>query len=318
MFAKLRTAVTFLARIGQGIGTRHLGLIAAGVAFYGLLAIFPAITSIVTLWGFFADPDLVEQQLLTYEDVIPEAAFGIIDGQVRAIANGPKEVLGWASALSIGTALWASRAGVAAIVGGLNAVYRTPPRGGLRGMARALVLTLLLIAVALVALATVVVAPVVLTFLPLGPFTGFALELSRWLIGGGVVLLGIGLLYRMGPNRSDQRTDILSPGAVMAVILWALVSWGFSAYLTNFGNYNEVYGSLGAVVAMLMWFYLSAFVVLLGGLTNAELETLKAERAAADEETAPAPPPESTDTETPDPELEPEEERVDPTPPLVS
>ncbi|SNT17638.1 YihY/virulence factor BrkB family protein [Tropicimonas sediminicola] len=292
MFQRLRKTLSLLGAIFNGIGTRHLGLIAAGVAFYGLLAIFPAITSIVTLWGFFADPDLVEQELATYREVIPEAAFGIIDAQVSAIASGPKEVLGWASAVSIGAALWASRAGVAAMIGGLNAVYQTPPRGGLRSMAFALLLTVVLIAVALVAMATVVVTPVLLAFLPLGAFTGLVLEILRWLIGGGVVLLGIGLLYRLGPNRDGRRSDLLSPGSMLAVVLWALVSWGFSTYLENFNRYNEIYGSLGAVVAMLMWFYLSAFVVLLGGLTNAEMEARisdEAPEAAPGEPLEPAP-----------------------------
>ncbi|WP_158263550.1 YihY/virulence factor BrkB family protein [Aliiruegeria haliotis] len=275
MFPRLRKALAFLGALSTGISRRHLPLIAAGVAFYGLLAIFPAITSVVTLWGFFADPDIVEQQLLTYQSVIPEEAFSIIDAQVRAIANGPKEVLGWASVLSIGTALWASRAGVAAMINGLNAVYRTPPRGGLKSMFMALFLTLVLVAVALVSMATVVVTPVALAFLPLGPYTGLALQILRWLVGVGVVLLGIGLLYRLGPNRDGARSPLLSPGSILAMFLWALVSWGFSTYLENFANYNEVYGSLGAVIAMLMWFYLSAFVVLLGGLVNAELEHME-------------------------------------------
>lgn len=293
MLAGIRKSLSFVAAISKGLGNRHIGLIAAGCAFYGLFAIFPAITSLVTLWGFFADPEIVAEELATYEPMMPEEAYEILSSRVNAIASGPKEVLGWASAISIGAALWATRAGTAAMIRGLNAVYETPPRSGLLSAALALLLTLMLIAVALVSMASVMVVPVVLSFLPLGPFSGFAVEILRWLIGVGVVLLGIGMLYRYGPNRPGIRSRLVSPGSLIAVLLWALVSVGFSRYLENFANYNEVYGSLGAVIAMLMWFYLSAFVVLLGAMVNAELE--KAERlrethAQADEPSEAEPP----------------------------
>ncbi|MDV7143130.1 YihY/virulence factor BrkB family protein [Tropicimonas sp. TH_r6] len=274
MPSRFRRAFSFLRAVGDGIGSRHIGLIAAGVAFYGLFAIFPAITSVVTLWGFFADPEIVADQLAAYEPMVPEEAYDILSSRVNAIASGPKEVLGWATALSIAAALWATRAGTAALIRGLNAVYEVPTRSGLWSTILALLLTLMLIAVALIAMASVVVAPVLLAFLPLGPYSGLAIDALRWLVGIGVVLLGIGLLYRFGPNRPDARSPLVSPGSVFAVCLWAIVSVGFSIYLENFSNYNEVYGSLGAVIAMLMWFYLSAFVVLLGGLINAESERL--------------------------------------------
>ncbi len=289
MPSRLRKSLTFLRAVNDGIGSRHIGLIAAGVAFYGLFAIFPAITSLVTLWGFFADPEIVSDQLATYEPMMPEEAYQILSSRIHAIASGPKEVLGWATALSIGAALWATRAGTAALIRGLNAVYQTPPRSGLWSAILALLLTVMLIAVALTAMASVVVAPILLAFLPLGPYSGLAVDALRWLVGIGVVLLGIGLLYRLGPNRPDKRSPLLSPGSVFAVCLWAIVSVGFSIYLENFSNYNEVYGSLGAVIAMLMWFYLSAFVVLLGGLVNAESERLTDPTEPATPASKPAP-----------------------------
>ncbi len=272
VFSRFWTALTFLGALVTGAGRRHLGLIAAGVGFYGLMAIFPGITSLVTLWGFFADPAIVEQQTQALEPLMPEDAFLIVEAQVQTLANGPKTVLGWASALSILAALWATRAGVAAMIEGLNAAYGTPPRRGFRKQLFALLLTILLILVALVALNTVVVVPVVVSFLHLGPFTGLAIEASRWLIGILVVLLGIGVLYRFGPNRPGKKSRLISAGTITAVLLWALVSWGFSLYIQNFSSYNDIYGSLGAVVVMLMWLYLSAFAVLIGGLVNAQLE----------------------------------------------
>ena len=272
MPSRLRSAWSFGSAIVNGISDRNIGLISAGVAFYGLFSIFPAITSLVTLWGFFADPDIVSQQLASYEKMMPAAAYQILSSRVHAIASGPKQVLGWATVISIAAALWSSRAGTAALIGGLNAAYLRPPRAGILDGVIAMLLTLVLVAVALISMATVVVAPIVLSLLPLGPFAGPAISLLRWLIGIGVVLLGIGILYRIGPNHPERRTPLISTGSVLAVLLWAVVSMGFSVYLNNFAHYNEVYGSLGAVIAMLMWFYLSAYMVLLGGLVNAELE----------------------------------------------
>ncbi|MFV0359632.1 YihY/virulence factor BrkB family protein [Tropicimonas sp.] len=281
MFERTKEAISFAGAILNGIATRHIGLIAAGIAFYSLLAIFPGITALVTLWGYFADPEIVEQQLAGYEPLLPAAVFNIIAGQVHAIADGPKEVLGWASLLTTGVAIWLTRIGVSAMIGGLNAVYEVPPRGGLRSQAVALFLTLLLILVALVSMAVVVVVPVILSHLPLGAFSDLALRVLLFVIGTGVVLLGVGILYRLGPNLPGRKRPLFTTGAILAVVLWMIVSRGFALYLTNFGRYNEIYGSLGAVVALLMWFYLSAYVVLLGALVDAELAKRRAARKLA-------------------------------------
>jgi len=116
----------------------------------------------------------------------------------------------------------------------------------------------------------------VLLFLPLGPLTEMALSAARWVIAIAVVMMGLSVIYRFGPNRRGHRPSWFTPGAAVAVLIWAAGSWGFSYYLANFGQYNEIYGTLGAFIALLMWFYLSAYVVLLGGLLNAELETARA------------------------------------------
>ena len=127
-------------------------------------------------------------------------------------------------------------------------------------------------AVAIVALLTVVVAPVVLAFIPLGSFGSFIADLVRWTIAITVLLAGVGVLYRYGPNRKPARVQWLSIGAVLAVVSWAIVSVGFSYYVANFGNYNQVYGSIGAVIAMLIWLWISSFLVLMGASLNAQIE----------------------------------------------
>lgn len=262
----------------MGMNDSNLGLISAGVAFYGMLAIFPSVAAIIAIWGFFADPVDVQAQLELLRGFVPGDAYRILDTQVRSLVTANSSTLGWATIVSLGAAIWSSRAGVAALIRGLNAIYREKNRVGLRQMATAFGVTFLLIGVALVALACVVVLPIVLAILPLGPITTLLLATVRWIVAILVVLTALSVVYRYGPNRRRARAGWLTPGAIVAVILWAAISWSFSYYLSNFGSYNEVYGALGAVVALLMWFYLSAYSVLIGAALNVELEL----RTAAD------------------------------------
>lgn len=254
------------------LNDNNLGLISAGVAFYGMLAIFPAVAAVIAVWGFFADPVEVAQQLDLLRGFVPADAFAILDDQINTLINANSSTLGWATVLSVSFALWSSRAGVAALIRGLNAIYREKNRLGLRHLLAAFGVTFLLIGVALVALACVVILPIVLAILPLGPVTSWLLASVRWVVALGVLIGALGVIYRYGPNRRQARPGWLTPGAVIAVLLWGAISWGFSYYLSNFGRYNEIYGALGAVIALLMWLYLSAFSVLLGASLNAELE----------------------------------------------
>ena len=169
-------------------------------------------------------------------------------------------------------ALWSARAGVAALMEGLNATHRADDRGGVGHILASILLTLILVGVALVALAATIIVPILLAVVPLGPFFTLAVGIAKWVISLAVVLFGVGLAYRYGPNRSGPRSPWISPGLLLAVALWAAASVGFSYYIANFSSYNRVYGSIGAVVALLMWFYISAYVILLGAALNAELE----------------------------------------------
>ena len=264
-----RTAVTIRLVVGD-VGRLNIGLLAAGVAFYGLLALFPAIAALTALWSLVADPAAVSEQLALFAPLLPEAVYATIAAQATRMAEGPSQTLGLASLASLAAALWAVRAGVGALLRGLNAAYEVTPRAGLGPTLRALSLTLVLLAVALIALACVVAAPIVLAFVPLGALTTPTVEATRWSLAVLSVLLGVALLYRYGPNRpAPRRGGLVTRGAILAVALWAAVSWGFSLYLQGFAAYDAVYGSLGAVVALLMWLYFSAYAVMLGALVDA-------------------------------------------------
>ncbi|MEO1679459.1 MAG: YihY/virulence factor BrkB family protein [Pseudomonadota bacterium] len=287
--APVRAAMALGNAMSDRMTRINIGLVSAGVAFYGLLAIFPTLTAIVALWGLFADPDVVAVEVQVLEPLVPDEAFNIIEAQINALASGASRTLGWASAVSLLGALWASRSGVAAMIGGLNKVHRSRPRKGFMHAITALALSLSLIAAALIAMGVVVVAPVVIAFLPLGPYAGVTLNMLRWLFGIAIVLFAIGALYRFGPSVCVcrpiwRRVGVVTPGAILAVALWGFVSWGFSTYMANFGNYDKVYGSLGAVIALLMWFYFSAFVVLLGAIFDVELPLMREARTPPEAE----------------------------------
>ncbi|MEL6806646.1 MAG: YihY/virulence factor BrkB family protein [Pseudomonadota bacterium] len=262
-------------RVGRHVmrlmNEKNLGLIAAGVAFYAILAVFPGLAATIALWGLVGDPALALAQLEEFQAVIPGDVYRLLAGQLSKLSTTDGLTLGWASILSFGFAFWSARAGVAALMRGLNAIYDAPNRSGLSQYLRALLLTASLIGVVLVAMACIVILPLILAFVPLGPWTGFGIDVARWIVGVGVLLMGFALIYRLGPNLEGRHLHLMSPGAVFATVGWVAASVGFSIYLRNFGTYNEVYGSIGAVIVMLMWLFISAYLVLLGGALNAQL-----------------------------------------------
>ncbi|MDG1471905.1 MAG: YihY/virulence factor BrkB family protein [Ascidiaceihabitans sp.] len=261
-----------LKRVFRLMDERNLSLIAAGVAFYGILAVFPGLATVIALWGVVGDPGAVAEQMSEFRAVLPQDVFTLIDAQLRALSQADGLTLGWASISSLALALWSARAGVAALMRGLNAIYNVPNRQGIAHYSRALVLTVALIGVAVTVIACIVLVPVILAFVPLGPWAETGLDVARWAVALTVLLAGFSIIYRLGPNRAGAPARLVTPGAVFATLCWAAASTGFSVYLSNFGAYNEVYGSIGAVIAMLMWLFISAWLVLLGGALNAELE----------------------------------------------
>ncbi len=255
------------------IEEQNLSLISAGIAFFGMLAIFPGLAAVIAIFGLVADPVVIQDQINLLRGIVPDDIYTLIDAQLRRIGTARGETLGWTTFISILLALWSARAGVGAMMRGLNTIYRSPNRSFLMAYVAAFTLTLTLVMVALVAGAAVVVTPIVVAFLPLTLETIGWIDMVRWTAAIFVINFGISLIYRYGPRKRDgKRASWLTPGAVFAVVMWAGASYAFSEYLANFGRYNEVYGSIGAVVALLMWLYLSAFLVLLGGALNAQIE----------------------------------------------
>ncbi|MDD8022635.1 MAG: YihY/virulence factor BrkB family protein [Paracoccaceae bacterium] len=257
----------FLGRLTR----TNISLIAAGVAFYAMLAVFPGISATIAIWSAFADPAVISSYLAVADDFIPPEAFEILTEQISLLLQGPRTTIGWGTILSVAVALFSARAGVGALVLGLDVIHGTRPRNTLLSFLFGYLMTLALVAVMLTAMATVVVVPIAANFLPFHALTGWLLSGLPW---GAMLLLmltALGILYRYGPNTRGARDPILSFGAVLATLVWGAASLGLTYYLTNFGSYNRVYGSIGAVIALMMWLYLSVFSVLLGAALNAEL-----------------------------------------------
>lgn len=285
-----KTAFSFMMGLKNRIDRANLSLVAAGGAFFAMLSLFPGLAAVIALLGFLVAPEIVDDQLHLLEDFMPGDAFALMQDQIKRLVSTSTSTLGWATGISTLAALWSARRGTDAVIRAVNAVYYAPMRGGMRAMAVAFLITLALTFVVVVAILTMLVLPLTLTFLPLGPYAGFTLQVARWLLALAVVLSGIWVLYRFAPNTRGARVRFLNTGAVLAVLVWGVASWAFSYFLANFGNYNQIYGSIGAVIALLMFLYITIFVVLLGASVNAEIfEHVQTRRAAKAPETEEAP-----------------------------
>lgn len=261
----------FLMAVIERLDKIHLSLIAAGVAFYGMFAVFPGLAALFALWGLWYDPQVIQQFVHVADEFIPQGAVDIIHGQVDQLMQAGRTQLGWTTAISFLVATVAARAGVDALIRGLNAAHGVRSHSTIFGFLLAYVLTLALVGVVLMGLVTVVIGPLAINFLTEGPLQSWLNSLVPWAVMFLIVLIAIGILYRYGPNVKAPRTAIFTWGSLIAAVLWAAASYGFSAYLSSFNSYNRIYGSIGAVIALLMWFYLGGFSVLLGALINVEM-----------------------------------------------
>ncbi|MDO5647493.1 MAG: YihY/virulence factor BrkB family protein [Paracoccus sp. (in: a-proteobacteria)] len=266
-----RETRTFWGAVIERMDKTHMSLIAAGVAFYAMFAVFPGIGAIVALWSLWFDPTIVLTYLAVAHEFMPEGAQEIVDDQVLSVTSQGRTTMGWTSFVSFMIATIAARAGVDALIRGLNAAYGVRAHSTIFGFILAYVLTLVIVGISIAGLATIVIVPLVLNFFVFAPVRSWLITALPWAGMFVLVIIVIGVLYRYGPNVKTPRTRIFTWGAVFAAVLWSAGSIAFSAYLSSFNSYNRIYGSIGTVVALLMWFYLAGFSVLLGAVINVEL-----------------------------------------------
>ncbi|HJZ21929.1 MAG TPA: YihY/virulence factor BrkB family protein, partial [Bradyrhizobium sp.] len=245
----------------------------AGVVFFGLLAVFPAVTALVSCYGLFANPSTVGDNLQTLSLMLPDGSFQIVRDQIgRVLAKG-NTALGATFLLGLALALWSANAGVKAVIDALNVVYEErEKRSFVRLNLLSLSFTVGGIAALLMMVVAVVAVPLALGHVGLAPQSRAIVSLARWPLLFLILLAALGILYRFGPSRRAARWQWLTVGTVAAAVLWiagsALLSW----YLSNFANYDATYGSLGAAIGLMMWMWMSAIIVLFGAELNSEIE----------------------------------------------
>ncbi len=262
-----------LLRVKDEIGKDNVPLVAAGIAFYSMLALFPGITAMVGLYGLIAEPADVADHMNAISGLLPDGALDIIRSQTADLVSKSTTKVGLASLVAIALAIWSTRSGVVALVTGLNIVYdETDQRGFFSQLGVTIVLTVVILIVATVAVLAIIAVPAMIDFLRLGEVGEWIASIIRWPIVVFAILAALAIFYRFGPHRDNPKMAWISWGAVLATFVWIVGSAIFSVYVANFASYNEAYGSLGAVIGLLMWFYLSAFIVLLGAELNAEME----------------------------------------------
>jgi membrane protein len=260
-------------RTQKEIKTDNVTLTAAGVAFYSMLAIFPALIAVVTIYGLVAEPSDVQRQVDSFAENMPPGAGELLTNQLDRIVNTRQRSLSIALVISLAAALWSASAGIQALIKGLNIAYDEQETRGfvkLRGLS--LLLTIGGIVVVLGAIALIAVLPAVLSRMGLGRAGELAISIGRWPALVVLVAVALAVLYRLGPDRSNPRFRWVSWGALAAVVLWVVISAGFSYYVSNFGKYGQTYGSLGAVIVLLLWLWLSALAALIGAELDAEIE----------------------------------------------
>ncbi len=259
--------------------------VAAGVVFYMLLALFPALTALVSFYGFFADPLAINQHLSLLSGVLPESSLAIIRDEIDRLAGTSRSALSFGFLFGLGFALWSANAGTKAIIDALNVVYdETEQRGFIRLTLIAFAFTICGLIFIIFALGAVVVLPLVLSWFGLESSATQIISLLRWPTLFAVVLLWLALLYRFAPCRTAPRWEWVSIGSLFAAIAWMAGSAAFSWYLTNFASYDATYGSLGAAIGLMMWLWLSISMVLLGGEVNAEIENQTARDSTVGQE----------------------------------
>lgn len=260
-------------RVVNDISEDRLMTEAAGVTFYALLALFPAIATLVSLYGLFANPASVAEHLQSLDGVVPSGGLDIIKEQVTSLTQNGKQALGFSALFGLLTSIWSANQGIKSLFDALNVVYhQRETRSFVRRTLLSLTFTLGAILFVIIALIGIVAVPVALAFVGLDSVFHAVINLSRWPLMLLVIVALLALIYRFGPNRRHARWQWISYGSAFAAVGWIVGSVGFSYYVANFGSYNKTYGSLGAVIGFMTWIWISTIIVLIGAELNADLE----------------------------------------------
>lgn len=262
-----------IKRTGKEVKEDNLGLVAAGVAFYAFLSIFPAIAALLAIYGLVADPSTVQQQVQAMSGVVPSQVQSILSTQMQRLAGGSGGALSVGLVVSIILSLWSANKATKNLFEALSIVHdEREERSFIKLNALSLLATTLLVVGMVVLIGLIAVLPAVLGAIGLGSTARMVVQISRWPLAILLVLAALAMLYRLGPDRDQPKWKWVTPGSIVATVLWVLASVGLSIYVSSFASINKTYGSVGAVVVLMLWLLVSAYAVLIGAELNAELE----------------------------------------------
>ena len=258
-------------RVYQGVNEDRILANAAAVTFYALLALFPGIAALVSIYGLFADPAAIGSRLDAMSGVLPGGALDVIRDQLTRLTAQGRGTLSLSFVIGLVISLWSANGGIKALLDALNVVYEEKEqRSFIRLNAVSLLFTIGMIAFLMIALACVIAIPVALNYLP--HVIGLIFDIARWPLLLVCVAVALAFIYRYGPSRTEPRWRWITGGSAFAAAGWLAASALFSWYAANFGSFNKTYGSLGAVIGFIMWMWISMIVILLGAKLNAETE----------------------------------------------
>jgi membrane protein len=260
-------------RVLKAVSSDHATLVAAGLALYALLAVFPALAAAISIYGLFASPQDVVEHMSRFASMLPPDAWDLFKTRLQEVAQHDQQTLNTGVAVGLFLALWSARSGMASLITATNIAYKEEEK---RGFIMQILMSLLFTVGAVVGFLLVLLlgvgVPVVLNALGTHWLLQALADVLRWVLLWLMAVTGLALLYRFGPSRERQRWRWVSWGSAIAATLWLVGSGIFTLYVQNYGSYGETYGALGAVIILLMWFYISGFVVVLGAEINAEME----------------------------------------------
>jgi membrane protein len=255
------------------VSDNNIFLISGGVTYSILLALFPALAALVSIYGLLLDPGQIEQQVNAFGGVLPDQSRQMLTQELHQLASSSNGALSFGAVIALLFGLWTASRGMSGLISALDIAYEQKERRSFfRFNLVALVLTVGAIIGGTIAIALIGVLPAAVQFIGLGSTTKWILLILEWPLLIVLMMAGLAVLYRYGPDRREPQWRWASPGAITATVLWIVASIAFTAYVANFGSYDKTYGSLGGVVVLLTWLYLSAFVVLLGAVINAQAE----------------------------------------------
>ena len=271
-------------RVKNEMSKDHLSIVAAGVALYAFLAVFPGLAALVSIYGLATDPADLQRHMNGIEGLLPSGAADVVNDELQRIVERQSSTLGWGLVGGLLIALWSASKGMKGMFESLNITYDEQEKRGffkLNGMA--ILLTLGAILFVIFFLALIVGVPALLATIQMGEIAENAISYLRWPLLAVCAIAALAVLYRYGPSREKTQWKWVSWGAVVATVIWLAGSFLFSFYVSNFGNYNATYGSIGVIVILITWLLLGAYTVLLGAEINAEMEHQTAQDTTTEE-----------------------------------